>query len=431
MTDTLTGASFTAQEVTDAYVYILARFLVIRQEGIDLAEHGVDYNVLKHNQSVAVAMREGRAPTFVNPNLDTIYSEAWVGVDRDTPALLTIPPIPTGLYYTVQIVDEWAEITYNLNNRNFPEHPNGLFAICLAGTSPDIPADALRLDIASPKAKVLIRVQIADDVDRAVALQHAFTLTSTGSPRIPPIVTIEQFTNSALPGAEIFDQPALDQALLAADACPKAPELHPLLRRIAAYIGEGSEQRAAVDHIVRTQSIPALLHFMVTFGYHRNGWSSTAQYDDFGADYYFRTTANLGGIWWNSAKEAVYVMAHTGTDDKPLTGDKSYSITFAADALPGNAQNCFWSLTVLSKPQYMLVANPAHKYAVNSYTDLRFAADGSLTLFLAADRPADAPEANWLPVPGDQEFTATLRLYLPTDAVRRGDWSPGPLDVLS
>ncbi|WP_328396975.1 DUF1214 domain-containing protein [Nocardia sp. NBC_00416] len=429
MTDSLAGAPFTTQDVTDAYIYILGRFLVVRQETIDLSEDGVDYNVLKHNRAVGAAMREGMAPTFVNPNLDTVYSEAWIAVDEDTPALLTIPSIPAELYYTAQIVDEWAEITHNVNERNFPAHPSGRFAVCLAGSTPDIPAGALRIDIPSRKAKLLTRVQIGDDLERAVALQHGFGVASAGSARIEPTVPIEQFTNRALPGAEIFDQPVLDEALAATDVCPKAAEMHPLLRRISEYIAAGAAQHSAVEQIVLTRSLPALNHFMTSFGYHVNGWSSTAQYEKFGADYYFRAAANFGGIWWNSALEAVYLMAHTGTDGAPLTGDKSYTVTFAANELPSSAQNCFWSLTVLSKPDYMLVANPAHRYAVNGYTDLRYNSDGSLTLYLAVDRPAGAPAENWLPVPADRDFTATLRLYLPTEAVRRGQWSPGPLTV--
>ncbi|MFC4376355.1 DUF1214 domain-containing protein [Nocardia halotolerans] len=429
MSDHLAGASFTTQDLTDAYIYILGRFLVIRQESIDLAEDGIDYNVLKHNQAVGEAMAQGSAPTFVNPNLDTIYSEAWIAVDEHTPALLTIPAVPAGLYYTAQIVDEWAEITHNINERNFPDHPHGLFAICLTGSNPDIPVDALRIDIPSTKAKMLTRVQIADDAARARQLQHSFALTSAGVPETR--VAIPEFTNSALPGAEIFDQPTLDHALTATDVCPEATRMHPLLRRIGEYVAAAPAQRGAVEDVVRSQAIPALNEFMSTFGYHTNGWSSTAQYDRFGADYYFRTTANLGGIWWNSAKEAVYIMAHVGTDGAPLTGENAYAVSFAADALPDSAQHCFWSLTVLSKPDYMLVANPAHKYAVNSYTDLQHNPDGSLTLYLAAERPPQAPEANWLPVPAGAEFTATLRLYLPTEAVRRGTWSPGPLTLLS
>ena len=38
-----------AQTFADAYVYLLGRLLVIRQEQIDVAEDGIDYNVIKTN----------------------------------------------------------------------------------------------------------------------------------------------------------------------------------------------------------------------------------------------------------------------------------------------------------------------------------------------------------------------------------------------
>ncbi len=129
----------TADEITEAYVYLLGRYLVIRQDAIDVAEPGVEYNVLKHNPPVNAGDTSGSAPTFVNPNLDVVYSEAWFAVDADTPVILEIPEIPAGLYYTAQIVDEWAEITHNINERNFPDHPVGRFAICLAGLDTDHP----------------------------------------------------------------------------------------------------------------------------------------------------------------------------------------------------------------------------------------------------------------------------------------------------
>ena len=61
-----------AQTITDAYLYLLARALVIRQEHHDLAEAGVDYNLIKYNPL-------GSAD-FVNPNFDVAYLEAWIAL---------------------------------------------------------------------------------------------------------------------------------------------------------------------------------------------------------------------------------------------------------------------------------------------------------------------------------------------------------------
>ena len=79
-----------AATIADAYVYLLGRALVDRQED------GVDYNVIKYNPVGAA--------DFVNPNLDVAYLEAWIAVDDESAVLLGVPRIE-GRYYTVQICD--------------------------------------------------------------------------------------------------------------------------------------------------------------------------------------------------------------------------------------------------------------------------------------------------------------------------------------
>ena len=81
------------QTIRDAYVYLLGRALVIRQEQTDMQEEGVDYNVIKYNPV-------GSAD-FVNPNLDVAYLEAWIAVDDQTPVMLEVPEVK-GRYYTAQ-----------------------------------------------------------------------------------------------------------------------------------------------------------------------------------------------------------------------------------------------------------------------------------------------------------------------------------------
>jgi hypothetical protein len=421
------GPGPSAEQVTEAWVYLFGRYLVIRQERIDLSEDGIDYNVLKHNPAVVVGTDAGAAPTFVNPNLDVVYSEAWIAVDASTPAILEIPAVPAGRYYTAQIVDEWAEITHNINERNFPDHPHGRYAICLAGSSPQIPEGCLRVDIPSSKAKLLTRVQLGDDVEGAVALQHRFSLSSTGSPDVTRPVPLPAFDNAHLPGGWVFEQQYLDAALEPADACGRAAELQPLARRISDWLAADHAHLTDLDTVVQDSAWPAFLHFVVTFGNVTHGWSSTAAYPNFGDDFWFRATANFGGIWWNSSKEAVYELLHVDADGAPTTGDTTYRMTFAADELPSKVVDCFWSLTVYGKPDYMLVPNPAARYNVSTRSDLAFNDDGSLTLTFAPERPTDTPESNWLPTPAGQAFTADLRLYLPRDEVRSGEWVPPAL----
>ena len=133
------------------------------------------------------------------------------------------------------------------------------------------------------------------------------------------------------------------------------------------------------------------MHFVVTFGNLSNGWSSTAAYPKFGDDYWFRATANFGGIWWNSSNEAVYELLHVDANGNPTTGDTTYQLTFTADQLPNQVVDCFWSLTVYGKPDYMLVPNPAGRYNVSTRSGLAFDEDGSLTLSFASRAPSRRP----------------------------------------
>ncbi len=165
------------QTVTEAYVYLLGRALVVRQEQTDLQEPGVGYNVVKYNPI-------GSAD-FVNPNLDVAYLEAWIAVDDQSPVLLEVPEVK-GRYYTAQILDEWGDVITNINERNYPSHPHGAFAFVAPGSQATVPADAVRIELHSRKAKMLARVELKTDREGAVALQKRFALRPLGTPVIRP-----------------------------------------------------------------------------------------------------------------------------------------------------------------------------------------------------------------------------------------------------
>ena len=62
----------TYQQISDSYIYLLSRLLVLRQEQADFQE-GFKWNELIHRKPGEVQ--------WPNPNLDVAYSEAWVAVD--------------------------------------------------------------------------------------------------------------------------------------------------------------------------------------------------------------------------------------------------------------------------------------------------------------------------------------------------------------
>jgi hypothetical protein len=404
------------KDVIDSYIYVLARYLVIRQEHIDLAEEGVDYNVIKYNEL-------GKAE-FVNPNLDVAYLEAWFAVDENTPVILEIPKIE-GRYYTAQIVDEWAEILHNINERNFPDHPYGHYALCLKGSNPEIPEGALRINLPSKKAKMLARVERQGDDKGAVALQKAFKIIKVGEPVIEPAIDIPMFTNKELLKAEIFNKPMVENVLKSApDAVSTAADYQKKVMAIADYVEKNDENRAVIDSIIKQKGLQHLRAIVLgeVRGDARGGWISTREWLKFGDDVEFRCSTNYAGIWWNSSAEVVYYMGMKDKNSDVLNGDQTYVIHYTPENLPMRHVNSYWSLTMLSLPDYRVVTNELERYNLNNVSELTYEENGSLKLYIASELPEEAPKSNWLPSPKGKSFVMNHRLYVPKKEVLSGDY---------
>ena len=116
--------------IVAAWTYLYGRYLVLQQENHDINVEKVGYNRIKYNPL-------GSAQ-FVNPNLDVAYLEAWLAADKDHAVILNVPKIK-GRYYTVELLDGWGEVITNINERTYPDHPYGKFALVIKGTNPPIP----------------------------------------------------------------------------------------------------------------------------------------------------------------------------------------------------------------------------------------------------------------------------------------------------
>lgn len=408
------------QTIADAYIYLLGRALAIRQEQTDSKAPGFEYNAIKYNPL-------GSAD-FVNPNLDVAYLEAWIAVDDNTPAILEVPEIKDR-YYTAQIMDEWAEVVVNINERTFPSKPFGKFALVKPGSAVQIPADAARVELHSSKAKMLARVELKGDPAGAVALQKQFKLHSAGSPKIQPPAPIPDFNNRDLMGSEIFEN--VDTILSSAlDVAPVAAVMQQKARFIAASLASGTYDRAALDKLLHENVVPQFKAFAVTKSSpYLNHWLVTLGLGNYGANYPLRTTANYVGIWANTTDEVVYFVATRDVDEEPLDGGKSYVIHFPPDKLPGAVVNGYWSVILVGVPDYRVVPNPLNRFNLNTYSPLKTERDGSLKIAIGPKASADIPESNWLPSADGKPFSLTFRTYVPKDIVKRGEWTPPPLTL--
>jgi hypothetical protein len=396
-------------DIVEAYEYMLGRWLVLRQEALDFKE-GFQWNEIIHREPGGVA--------WANPNLDVAYSEAWIAVDDKSCTLIDLPEIK-GRYHTVQALNGWGEVTANLNERNYPRHPFGKFALCLKGAKVTLPKGTQRVDLPSRKSRVLARIELGANPAEAISLQKKITMKATGVPKIEKAVVEPVFTNDKLPGIEAFDK--TDEILASeADINPGMTGVQENARSIAAAAAEPAE-RARMDDVIRKKAIPTFLAEIPKSGKTVNGWIHPRIVGNFRSDYLMRTITNFTGIWANNSKEAVYFGA-LGID-----GSQTYLQTFPEDALPTSKARYFWSVVAVDGEKYRVIPNRLNRFLFNKQSALEFNPDGSLTLAFAPKQPDGVPESNWLPTPAGKKYNMTYRFYGPSADIASGKYYPPPL----
>lgn len=400
-----------------AWTYLMARALVVRQEILDRGGEGFAFNQIKYNPL-------GSAD-FVNPNFDVAYLEGWVAVDDQSYTVLTVPEVH-GRYYTAQILDEWGEVIANVNERTFPDRPFGQYALVKPGSYPDLPAGMGRIELHSSKAKILGRVELQTDWEGAVALQQKFTLAAVGKPVIADPAPVPMFDNERLVGLPLFDN-ALAILASALDVAPNAAEMQQKVLAVANHIATGSDARTEVEDALAT-IIPEFVRDSVTKSApYLNHWLAVLTGGNYGSAYFARAAANYAGIWANTTHEVIYQIATRDSKDAPLDGGQTYLMHFAADALPEQVVDAYWSVILVGLPDYRVVDNPLKRYNLNNYSGLQKEADGSLKIIVGVRPVAGVPESNWLPSAAGKPFSLTFRTYVPKQQVRDGNWQPPAL----
>ena len=117
------------------------------------------------------------------------------------------------------------------------------------------------------------------------------------------------------------------------------------------------------------------------------------------------------------ADQVIYPNTSVDGTGEALTGAQKYVLYFEADKLP--PVSVLWNLSMYGSDM-LFVENDFGRYSIGSTTDgLKKNADGSLTIVIQKDRPAET--SNWLPAPAGN-FNLTMRLYGPETAILDGTY---------
>ena len=151
-------------------------------------------------------------------------------------------------------------------------------------------------------------------------------------------------------------------------------------------------------------------------------WTTQRNGARFGTDYFTRTAVAKSNIFVNQPEETTYFYQDLDANGARLNGASRYTITFAKGAVP--PVRGFWSLTLYNQ-YHFFEPNDLGRYSLGTKNkNLQYNADGSLTLYVQADAPAENLRSNWLPAPKNGDFTLYIRSYWPEKEILEGTWTP-------
>lgn len=440
-----TGAGLQAlaeEAVTWAYpLYEMRRMRAAtsprRTEAGQAAPEGMRWcNLFTHARQL---LRAGTS-RVVTPNNDTLYTNAWLDLGAG-PLVIDVPDT-AGRYYVLGLLDFYTNPFAHIGPRLTGTQARS-FLVTAPGWTGTLPAgfEAPGAHIQAPTRWLWVigRILVDGPHDLAAvhALQNGFSVAPladwlAGQAGVAPAP--RAFAPDCDPQAPATAAHFAAQVNAALRENPPPATQRELVERFAA-VGLGSGCTALDNGQARAlqQALDAVLPRL------RNAQSGTTQpsgwvlpplvLDGFGSDYLTRAQVALKYIGMLDGREAVYPMAWTDAQGRPLHGGARYRLRFAPEQLP--PVQAFWSVTMYDARNYMLVDNPVDRYAIGDRTPgLHRDADGGLTLHIQHARPeGEAAQANWLPAP-QGDFYLCLRAYLPRPELLDGRHALPPLQRL-
>jgi len=371
------------------------------------------------------------------PNSDTPYS-FFVADLRAEPLVLTVPEIEPNRYYSIQLVDAYTHDFAYVGSR-VTGNGAGSFLLAGPGWKGENPP-GIRKVIPSETDLVLgiYRTQLfgPEDLDNVKAIQAGYAvqplsgfLGKTAPAPAPALAYPEPLSVEAQKSS-----PELFRVLnfVLTTFCPTVPSEKDLMARFA-KIGVGPGQAFDAGRFspeirqALSDGIADAWAEFETFKKTRVDTGEVTAGEMFGTreflknNYLYRMAAAIIGIYGNAREEAMYPLYAVDSDGQNLDGANRYTVRFAPGQLP--PVNAFWSLTMYQLPESLLVANPLHRYLINSpmLPELGKDADGGITLYIQNESPGKDREANWLPAP-QGPFMMAMRLYWPKEEALNGTW---------
>jgi hypothetical protein len=383
--------------------------------------------------------------TVIRPNVDTLYSAAWLDVSTE-PVVMTLPP-SGGRFFMIQCMDAWTNVFADPGVRTLGNN-EAKYQIVGPDWHGPLVAGAEEIRAPTQMVWVIARVYVRNRDDLLAARGYQSQLDIRPLSRVNDPTFKSAYPNPGQRKAspmmmgvlkEMGPKAFFERFMKLTAANPPAAQDAPFVRDVLEPLGiapghsraweniDASDQRAlaaGLEQVLNTFS--DRISFQRQNRQRANGWDMPGQGQggSFGMRYAARAAVAVLGLGAKVRADGVDFNASVDGNGDRLDGSKAYRLIFApGDTPPAKA---FWSITLYDDQGY-LVANPRDRYAVRPGEGLVYELDGSLIIYLQSEDPGPEHRPNWLPTPAGQTYELSLRAYWPNEALLNGQWTPPPV----
>ena len=415
------------ETLKEAYIYAFPLVLTDATKTLSTNTDGSMAGRAPVNQfNHAKKLADASFRTVVTPNVDTVYSQAWLDIGAE-PLVYVLPE--TDRFCNVQILDAWTNTAAVLDKA-------GVYAIALPDWEGELPDGVTRVNVPTASVWSIARVVLSGDEDlpHVYAIQEQMQLLPLSAYGQEERYTVPQGRyvkeNDFVPVNKVLSMTPgefFNTANTLMQANPPADADRELLEKLSAIrVGAGMTfddsllgEDAAERWAQMLQGLRATLSAdSAKYAQKLGQWRYYGKpIGDFGTAYAYRAMVALVGLGANTVDVAIYPKTAVDETGAALSGEKTYTLHFAS--LPPTRAGGFWSVTAYGADDF-LIDNPIHRYCINDRSAFELNEDGTLDLVLSRKAPENM--ANWLPV-SDGGFHLFLRIYVP-DMDALDAWQP-------
>jgi hypothetical protein len=415
----------------------------------------VDTTSSQYKAPIGKLSNEARVFTYtdtavITPNSDTPYG--MIDIDlRAEPSVISVPAVPKPRYYSVQLTDA-NTYNYGYIGSRATGPAAGDYMVVGPDWKGETPPHIKQVfHSTTPFAVAIFRTQLfnAADMPNVVKVQAGYKVQPLSAFLKQPAPPAPPAINYMKANAEIAKNQFWQVLDFALQYVPPSPN-EAAIRAKLASIGVGPGKQFDIKDLSAQHKAAILLgmeagddqidKYIANGGAVIHGWNIGSFFGDrtyIDGNWLKRASAAKGGIYGNSAIEAMYPLTKVDGAGDTMDGSKhNYTLTFAKGSFP--PVNAFWSVTMYDGKTQFLIENPINRYLINSpmLPHLKTNPDGSLTIYIQKDSPGKDKEANWLPSPNGPIYLV-MRLYWPKETppsilpAGKGTWQPPPVVTAS